>query len=294
MNVPTTGKTTENKIRSLRAELEGLEGRDQNGVDFGDARRLIDRFLDALESGGIRAASPTPDGVWRVHPWVKSGILAAFRLGRITSFGHGDLTFVDVDTLPPRKFDEGSRLRIVPGGTAIRRGAHLGEGTVCMPPAYVNVGAFVGERTMVDSHALVGSCAQIGARVHLSAATQIGGVLEPVGVLPVVVEDDVFVGGGCGIYEGCIIRRGAVLAPGVILSRSTPVFDLVNARILRAENENPLEIPEGAVVVPGSRPLDSEFARSNGVSVYAPVIIKYRDEKTDAATVLEQSLRNVN
>jgi 2,3,4,5-tetrahydropyridine-2-carboxylate N-succinyltransferase len=294
MNEPTTGTITENEIQSLRAEVEGLEARDQSGMDSGDARRLIDRFLNALESGGIRAASPAVDGRWRVHQWVKSGILAAFRFGSITSFGHGDLSFVDVDTLPPRKFGEGSRIRIVPGGTAVRRGAHLGDGTICMPPAYVNVGAFVGERTMVDSHALVGSCAQIGARVHLSAATQIGGVLEPVGALPVIVEDDVFAGGGCGIYEGCIVRRGAVLAPGVILSRSTPVFDLVNERILRAESENPLEIPEGAVVVPGSRPASSSFARTNGIALYAPVIVKYRDARTDAATALEQSLRDLN
>jgi len=209
----------------------------------------------------------------------------------MSSFGNGYFSFIDRETLAPRRFTEEDRVRIVPGGSAVRRGAHLGTGTVCMPPSYVNVGAFVDKDTMVDSHVLVGSCAQVGARVHLSAAVQIGGVLEPAGALPVIVEEDVFIGGGCGVYEGCILRRGAVLAPGVILSRATPIYDLVHERVERAENGQSLEIPSGAVVVPGTRPAASAFARSEGISLYAPIIVKYRDTGTDAATALESALR---
>jgi len=279
------------EIAGLRTQLERLGGVDSNGLRSDDAREAIERLLDALEAGTIRAAEPDADGRWMVNNWIKSGILAAFRLGKLSSFESGSLSFVDLDTLPPRQFDVAGGVRIVPGGSAVRRGAYLGRGTICMPPSYVNVGAYVGDGSMVDSHALVGSCAQIGNRVHLSAAVQIGGVLEPPGALPVIVEDDVFIGGGCGIYEGCIVRQGAVLAPGVILSRSTPVYDLVNERVLRARGGSSLEIPSRAVVVPGSRPASTEFARSEGISLYAPVIVKYRDVRTDAATALEVALR---
>ena len=282
---------TDSEIDALRTQIERLGSVDSNGAQHDDVRDAIERLLDGLETGSIRAAVRGADGRWIVNAWVKSGILAAFRLGRMSSFECGPLSFVDLDTFAPRRFDEKGGVRIVPGGSAVRRGAHLGPGTICMPPSYVNVGAFVGERSMVDSHALVGSCAQIGDRVHLSASVQIGGVLEPPGALPVIVEDDVFVGGGCGIYEGCIVRHGAVLAPGVILSRSTPVYDLAEERVLRAQDGGPLEIPAGAVVVPGSRPASTEFARSEGISLYAPVIVKYRDAATDAATALEDALR---
>lgn len=283
----------EHAVSTLKRDVEAMDLDARDGVEELRSRTVVDRLLDTLEQGDVRAATRQGDGVWKAEPWVKRGILAAFRLGRIRAMGDGDLTYVDVDSLPPRRFDESQRIRIVPGGTAVRRGAHLGNGTICMPPAYVNVGAYVGSHSMVDSHALVGSCAQVGSRVHLSAAVQVGGVLEPVGAVPVVIEDDVFVGGGCGIYEGCIVRAAAVLAPGVILSRSTPVYDLVEERVIRADKDVPLEIPSGAVVVPGTRPATSAFARSEGVSVYAPVIVKYRDQRTDAATVLEQSLRDL-
>ena len=282
---------TGSEIAGLRTQLERLGGVDSNGLRSDDAREAIERLLDALEAGSIRAAEPGQDGRWKANGWVKSGILAAFRLGKLSSFESGSLSFVDLDTFPPRHFDETGGVRIVPGGSAVRRGSHLGRGTICMPPSYVNVGAYVGDGSMVDSHALVGSCAQIGSRVHLSAAVQIGGVLEPPGALPVIVEDDVFVGGGCGIYEGCMVRQGAVLAPGVILSRSTPVYDLVNERVVRAGDDGRLEIPSRAVVVPGSRPASTEFARSESISLYAPVIVKYRDAVTDAATALEDGLR---
>lgn len=272
---------------ALRSAIEQIS----NGDDKTDAKRVIRQLLDGLEEGAVRAATRQEDGVWSVNEWVKRGILAAFRAGSLTFYESGALSFVDLDTLPPRRFDQASRVRVVPGGSSVRRGAHIGRGTICMPPSYVNVGAFVGADSMVDSHALVGSCAQIGDRVHLSAAVQIGGVLEPPGALPVIVEDDAFVGGGCGVYEGCIVRRAAVLAPGVIISRATPVYDLVNERVLRGTREAPLEIPPGAVVVPGSRPAEIPFARAQGISVYTPVIVKYRDERTDASTALEHALR---
>lgn len=253
---------------------------------------LIERFLDALERGEIRAAHPEADGRWAVAPWVKQGILLAFRLGVPASWDLPPVfRFRDKDTLAPRSEGAGSNVRIVPGGTTIRRGAHLGEGVVVMPPAFVNVGAHVGPGTMIDSHALVGSCAQIGARVHLSAAAQIGGVLEPVGALPVIVEDDAFVGGGCGIYEGTRVRRQAVLAAGVVLTRSVPIVDLVREVIHRAEPPGVLEVPERAVVVPGSRPAAGPFAARLGIGLQTPVIVKYRDPSVDAAATLEEALR---
>ncbi|HEX2164524.1 MAG TPA: 2,3,4,5-tetrahydropyridine-2,6-dicarboxylate N-succinyltransferase [Thermoanaerobaculia bacterium] len=257
-----------------------------------EARAALDRFLAALEAGDLRAASPdpaTPTG-WRVEPRVKEGILAAFALAREVDLAAGPLRFRDRDTLlPVDALPPGAR--VVPGGTAIRRGAHLEPRVVVMPPAYVNVGAWVGEGTLVDSHALVGSCAQIGARVHLSAAAQVGGVLEPVGALPVVVEDDVFVGGNAGIYEGVVVKRRAVLAAGTILTGSSQLHDLVRERVLQAEGDRPLVVPEGAVVVMGARPASGAWARERGLSVATPVIVKYRDERTDAKTALEGVLR---
>lgn len=252
-------------------------------------------FLDALESGELRVADPPaePGGAWRVNPSVKERILACFRDSRVVSFGvYRDATlFVDKEAFPPRRFVPADHIRLVPGGSAVRRGAFVGEHTVLMPPCYVNVGAWVGPDTMIDSHALVGSCAQIGRRVHVSAAAQIGGVLEPVGSQPVIVEDDVLVGGQCGLYEGVCVRRGAVLASGTILTASTPVFDLVHKRELRGSAESPLEIPENAVVVPGTRPAKGEWAAERGLSIACAHIVKYRDASTDKATALEEALR---
>lgn len=258
------------------------------------AARPLEEFLDRLEMGELRAASPDPSSPtgWRVDREVKAGVLACFASAPTAEISTGPFRFRDRDMLLPlRTLPEG--VRVVPGGTAIRRGAHLGRGVVVMAPAYVNVGAFVDEGTLVDSHALVGSCAQVGKRVHLSAAAQLGGVLEPVGALPVIVEDDVFVGGNCGIYEGVVVKRGAVLAAGVVLTSSTPVYDLSRGTILRADPSarSPLVIPEGAVVVMGSRPASGEFAQRHGVSLATPVIVKRRDGKTDAKTTLEAALR---
>ena len=247
----------------------------------------------AIESGEVRAASPDPGSPtgWCVNAWVKQGILLGFRLGVLEEFPAAGLSFVDKSTYPVRHFGSGDGIRVVPGGSSVRSGAYVARGVVCMPPMYINAGAWVDEGTMVDSHALVGSCAQIGKRVHLSAAAQIGGVLEPINASPVVIEDDVLVGGNCGVYEGTIVRKGAVLAPGTILTRGTPVFDLVNGTILRASAELPLMIPENAVVVPGSRAVSKGKGQEWGLGLYAPVIVKYRDDKTDLSTALEDLLR---
>ncbi len=249
-------------------------------------------ILDALNAGTIRAASRNDDGSWIVHPWVKQGILLLFRAGRLEDMSTDEnFRFFDKDTLRTRAFTLDDKVRIVPGGTTIRNGAFLAHGVICMPPAYVNIGAHVGEGTMIDSHALVGTCAQIGARVHISAAAQIGGVLEPAGARPVIIEDDVMVGGNCGVYEGVVVRARAVLGSGVVLNASTPVYDLVNERILRSTDQQPLEIPEGAVVIAGSRAVTSPFGTQHGLSMSTPLIVKYRDEKTDARTALEAALR---
>lgn len=260
--------------------------------DFGaQDRRTFDTFLEQLDRGRIRAAEET-DGEWRVNTWVKKGILVGFRMGILKEQSINDrFRYFDKDTYPLKNLTLQSAVRVVPGGSAIRRGAYVAPGVTCMPPMYINVGAYVDEGTMVDSHALVGSCAQIGKKVHLSAAAQIGGVLEPVAALPVIVEDEVLVGGNCGIYEGTIVRRGAVLAAGVILTRSTPVYDLVRETVYRGDEERPLEIPEGAVVVAGSRPISKGFAKEQGLSLYTPVIVKYRDWKTEKAVRLEDGLR---
>ncbi len=259
------------------------------------AEQLVDSLLGALERGEIRAAERDEQGRWRAVPWGKRGILLGFRIGRLADMSVGgdgsSLPFFDKHTYPLQHFDVARGVRIVPGGSSIRRGAYVASGVVCMPPMYVNVGAWIGSGTMVDSHALVGSCAQIGERVHLSAAAQIGGVLEPVNAAPVVIEDDVLVGGNCGVYEGTIVRARAVLAAGVVLTRGTPVYDLVHERILRADESGPLEIPAGAVVVPGARQVSKGWGRDQGIALQTPVIVKYRDEKTDVATALEGWLR---
>lgn len=252
-------------------------------------------FKQALNSGTARAAEPdesAPHG-WRVNPWVKRGILLGFRMGRTVEMNEpgARLQFFDKSTYPPKHIELEDSVRVVPGGSSIRDGVFLGQSVTCMPPMYVNVGAYVGDGTMVDSHALVGSCAQIGKSCHLSAAAQIGGVLEPVGALPVVIEDGVLVGGNCGVYEGTIVKANAVLGAGVVLTRSTPVYDVVNGAVLRATGEDPLVIPEGAVVVPGSRPITSGKGKDWNLSLAAPVIVKYRDEKTDQRVELEEFLR---
>jgi len=256
-----------------------------------EARAVFEAFLAGLERGEIRAAEPGPDG-WRVNGWVKKGILLGFRIGRVIEFPlAGPLRFFDKDTLPPRRLTLAEGVRVVPGGSAVRSGAYVGPSVVVMPPAYVNVGAWVGEGSMIDSHALVGSCAQVGRRVHLSAGAMLGGVLEPVGALPVIVEDDVLVGGNCGVYEGAIVGRRAVLGSGVILTGSVTVYDIPRKATYRRTAQAPLRIPEGAVVVPGSRRLADPFAERHGIALYTPVIVKYRDEKTDAAAALEEALR---
>jgi 2,3,4,5-tetrahydropyridine-2-carboxylate N-succinyltransferase len=245
-----------------------------NGLGTADrveALKTIGLFLAELEKGTIRAAERDADGVWQVQAWIKQGILAAFKFGVASEFASGALSFIDKDTIPARRFKAADGIRIVPGGSSIRRGAYVAKGVVMMPPAFVNIGAYVDEDTMIDSHALVGSCAQIGKRVHLSAAAQIGGVLEPIGNVPVVIEDDVVVGGNCGIYEGTVVRSRAVIGAGVILTASTPIYD--------------------AVLIPGSRPMKGSFAEQHHLSMTTPIIVKYRDEKTDSATALEEALR---
>lgn len=284
----------------MRQEILALDRKDS--FDSAD-RRLFEQFLQALEAGEIRAAEPvgedrrsggqqSPGARWKANAWVKQGILAGFRMGALSDQSIDErFRFFDKDTYPLQPLRLESGVRIVPGGSSIRRGCYVSRGVTCMPPMYINVGAYVDEGSMVDSHALVGSCAQVGRRVHLSAAAQIGGVLEPVGAVPVVIEDDVMVGGNCGVYEGTLVGRRAVLAAGVILTRSTAVYDLVRETIHRAGPGRPLEIPQGAVVVPGSRPASGDYARQHQLSLATPVIVKYRDEKTEASITLEEALR---
>ncbi|HJQ38746.1 MAG TPA: 2,3,4,5-tetrahydropyridine-2,6-dicarboxylate N-succinyltransferase [Thermoanaerobaculia bacterium] len=272
----------EERVRALKLATER---------DRPEAVKTISLFLVELEKGAVRAAMRDDEGVWHPQTWVKEGILAAFKWGVAAEFASGALSFVDKDTIPPRRFKAADGIRIVPGGSSLRRGTYIAKGVVVMPPAFVNVGAYVDEETMIDSHALVGSCAQIGKRVHLSAAAQIGGVLEPVGSLPVVIEDDVFIGGNCGIYEGTIVRSRAVISTGVIITGSTPVYDIVRGQIYRRTADRPLEIPFGAVVIPGTRPMKGAFAEQHGLGVATPMIVKYRDEKTDSSTALEEALR---
>jgi 2,3,4,5-tetrahydropyridine-2-carboxylate N-succinyltransferase len=279
----------------LREQIESLAAR-PNG-DFAGTftpadRAVFDEFKSALNRGEIRAAEKDARGAWVVHAWVKQGLLLGFRMGALTDMSAGEnLKFFDKDTYPARPTRIEENVRIVPGGSTIRDGAYVAPGVVCMPPMFVNAGAYVDEGTMIDSHALVGSCAQIGKRVHISAAAQIGGVLEPVGAVPVIIEDDVLVGGNCGVYEGAIVRERAVLASGTILTGSTPVYDLVRNEIYQRKPGSSLEIPAGAVVVPGARAVQTELGRKWGLSLYAAIIVKYRDEKTDTAVQLEEYLR---
>lgn len=274
-------------MSALRQQVESITTLDDRTA----IRSIIEQLLDALERGDARSAVRGEDGRWTAQTWVKQGILEAFRHGALVASNAGPLPFIDKDTIPPRQFGLDDGVRIVPGGNSIRRGSFIARGVVMMPPAFVNVGAWVGEGTMIDSHALVGSCAQIGKRVHLSAAAQIGGVLEPIGTLPVIIEDDVVVGGNAGIYEGTIVRSRAVVGAGVVITGSTPVYDVVRGEIYRRNGSSPLEIPEGAVIIPGSRPLRGDFAAQHGLHMATPIIVKYRDEKTDSATALEEALR---
>jgi 2,3,4,5-tetrahydropyridine-2-carboxylate N-succinyltransferase len=269
--------------------------------DLGDraealiARAAFVRLRDALGEGTVRAAEPdpgTPTG-WRVNPWVKKGILLGFRFGRLVdvSMDHGKWPFFDKDTMPIKTLGLDRQVRLVPGGSAVREGAYIGRGVICMPPMYINIGAYVGECTLVDSHALIGSCAQIGSKVHISAGAQIGGVIEPVGALPVIIEDEVLVGGNTGIYEGAVVKRRAVIGAGTVLTGSTPIYDLPNGRILRPADGLPIVIPEGAVVVPGARAVTVGAGKDWGLSLATPVIVKYRDDKTDTRTELERWIR---
>ena len=283
----------------LQLQIADLYAR-QTGPHDDESFRAFDQFKAALNEGRVRAAEPDPASTtrWKVNAWVKKGILLGFRIGRIVEMPPGGFQFRDKQTYPLKRIPAEQNVRVVPGGSSIRDGCYIGKGVVCMPPMYVNAGAYVDEGTLIDSHALVGSCAQIGKRVHLSAGAQIGGVLEPVGALPVIIEDDVLVGGNCGVYEGAIVGAGAVLAAGTILTGSTPVYDLVRDTVYRRETGGasagevrPLMIPPGAVVVPGARTVTKGRGKELGLSLYTPVIIKYRDEKTDQAVRLEELLR---
>jgi 2,3,4,5-tetrahydropyridine-2,6-dicarboxylate N-succinyltransferase len=277
---------------ALRERVEALAATDTTEYTAED-RGLWAEFKAALNRGEIRAAEQDDTGRWRANVWVKRAILLGFRMGSLTEMSTpgSECRFFEKDTYPRRAFSLSDNVRIVPGGSSIRDGAYVAPGVVCMPPMFINVGAYVDAGTMIDSHALVGSCAQIGKRVHLSAAAQVGGVLEPVGATPVIIEDDVLVGGSCGVYEGTVVHESAVLAAGTILTGSTPVYDLPRGVIYRSTEESPLEIPPGAVVVPGSRAIEKGAGREWGLSLHAAVIVKYRDEKTDQAVRLESSVR---
>jgi 2,3,4,5-tetrahydropyridine-2-carboxylate N-succinyltransferase len=277
---------------NLETRIDQLFARqtDQYGDEYFQS---FDELKAALNDGRVRAAQPdvgSPTG-WKVNAWVKKGILLGFRIGRIVEMPPNGFHFADKHTFPLKKIPAHQNVRIVPGGSSIRDGCYIGKNVTCMPPMYVNVGAYVDDGTMIDSHALVGSCAQIGKRCHLSAAAQIGGVLEPIGALPVIIEDEVLVGGNCGVYEGTVVGNGAVLAAGTILTGSTPVYDLVRDKLYRRDGDEPLRIPAGAVVVPGARAVSKGRGKELGLSLYTPVIIKYRDEKTDQAVRLEELLR---
>ena len=275
----------------LREQIEALAARQDNQFSRED-REVFEEFKRALNRGEVRAAEKTASDKWQVNAWVKKGLLLGFRMGAITDMSTSEsFRFFDKDTYPSRPTNIDENVRIVPGGSTIRDGAYIAPGVVCMPPMFVNAGAYVDQGTMIDSHALVGSCAQIGKRVHISAAAQVGGVLEPVGAVPVIIEDDVLVGGNCGVYEGTIVRERTVLGSGTILTGSTPVYDLVRGEVYHREADAPLEIPAGAVVVPGSRAVTTERGRAWGLSLYAAVIVKYRDEKTDTSVRLEDYLR---
>lgn len=278
-------------MQTLKEKIENIKANYETRSHL-ELMHFADEFIDSLNTGAIRAAEPTETGEWQVNTWVKDGILLLFRYGKLIDMSiNKSFNYYDKHTLPLRPLTLEDQVRVVPGGSAIRDGSYVAKGVICMPPMYINIGAYVDEGSLVDSHALVGACAQIGKRVHLSAAAQVGGVLEPVGARPVIIEDDVFVGGNCGVYEGVIIRKRAVLSSGVILNGSSKVYDIVNDRIIGGEPGKALEIPEGAVIVSGSRGIETDFAKANKLSLYTPIIIKYRDDKTDAKTSLEEALR---
>jgi 2,3,4,5-tetrahydropyridine-2-carboxylate N-succinyltransferase len=276
---------------ALQPAIERFYAAGSAAVGDAEARRVFLEFREALSAGTVRAAEKI-DGAWRTNGWVKQGILLGFRIGELAESGDArSLSFVDKDTYPLQHFAVEDRIRVVPGGSSVRAGAYVAPGVVCMPPMFINTGAYVDEGTMVDSHALVGSCAQVGKRVHISAAAQVGGVLEPINASPVIIEDDVLLGGNTGVYEGTQVGARAVLGAGVILTRSTPLFDVVRGEVYRSSEEQPLRVPEDAVVVPGSRAITKGKAAEWGLSLYAPVIVKYRDERTDRGVELEDILR---
>jgi 2,3,4,5-tetrahydropyridine-2-carboxylate N-succinyltransferase len=285
---------TDPAVQQLAQDIERLYQQGA-GADKQESRKVFAALREALSSGRVRSAVPDADAPtgWRVNTWVKQGILIGFRAGDLVevSTGDGRWFFGDKDTLPLKRMDTSMGVRVVPGGSSIRDGAFVGKGVICVPPMYINIGAFVDESSLVDSHALVGSCAQIGKRVHISAGAQIGGVIEPVGAIPVIIEDEVLVGGNTGIYEGAVVKRRAVIGAGTILTGSTPIYDLPKSRVIRPEGNSPLVVPEGAVVVPGARNVTQGMGPQWGLSVSTPVIVKYRDEKTDARTSLEEWVR---
>jgi 2,3,4,5-tetrahydropyridine-2-carboxylate N-succinyltransferase len=275
----------------LQSFVETALASENSSLKESDIKIYINEFISALNKGEIRSAEKDSKGEWHANLWVKQGILLLFRFGAMTDMSVGDFSFFDKNTIPMRKFSLEDGVRIVPGGSSVREGAYLAKGVICMPPMYINIGAYIDEGAMIDSHALVGTCAQIGKNVHLSAASQIGGVLEPAGASPVVIEDGALIGGNCGVYEGVIVKERAVLASGVVINASTRIYDIVNETIIKAENGKAPIIPVGAVVVPGTRKIDSEFGNKYGLAISSPIIVKYRDEKTDAKTALEDALR---
>jgi 2,3,4,5-tetrahydropyridine-2-carboxylate N-succinyltransferase len=278
-------------MHPLQSSIESLIGSSVEYLQAQNNLAVLEDFLHALNVGEIRAATCDESGTWTVHQWVKQGILMLFKVGVLQDMSISGMPFFDKHTIPLKEMSISDNVRLVPGGSAIRTGSYIAPGVICMPPMYINIGAYVDSGTMVDSHALVGTCAQIGKNVHISAAAQIGGVLEPAGARPVIIEDNVMIGGNCGVYEGVMIRNRAVLGSGVILNASTHVYDLVNGIIIKPKAGEPLEIPANAVVIPGSRSIDSSFGREHGLSISTPLIVKYRDEKTDAKTALEDALR---
>lgn len=278
-------------MNALQSSIESLIGSSVEELKISRNSELFTEFLHGLNIGAIRAAICDESGNWTVHQWVKQGILMLFRIGQLEDMSISGMPFFDKHTIPLKPMTLQDNVRLVPGGSAIRTGAYIAPGVICMPPMYVNIGAYVDSGTMIDSHALVGTCAQIGKHVHISAAAQIGGVLEPAGARPVIIEDNVMIGGNCGVYEGVMLRKRVVLGTGVILNASTIVFDLVHGNIIRPKSGEPLEIPENAVVIPGSRAIDTPFGKEHGLSISTPLIVKYRDDKTDAKTALEEALR---
>jgi 2,3,4,5-tetrahydropyridine-2-carboxylate N-succinyltransferase len=276
---------------SLEQDIEKYYSKsDLSKKDAEKANSAFNEMVRLLNKGEVRSAGKH-GGFWKANAWVKKGILLGFRLGKLKNYSAGNFKFYDKNTLPLKPLKKSSFVRIVPGGSSVRNGCYIGKGVICMPPMYINIGAYIDDNTLIDSHALVGSCAQLGKKIHLSAAAQIGGVLEPINSVPVIVEDEVMIGGNSGIYEGTIVSRRAVIGAGCVITGSTPVYDTVKGKIYRKTADEPLIIPEGAVVVAGSRPLKSQYGIDNNLSIYTPVIIKYRDEKTDASTALEESLR---